>query len=217
MSRGNVTVIGSGVIGLASAHFLEATGWQVQVLDRGDPKLACSHANCGFIAVSHALPLAEPGPVEETGYAPDPKWTKWASRVGRGFDFEVSDLDRKDEVALLRAGLRLRDVRAAAACAERLSMEDMDAWEAERAVELLLPECYRDESAVSFDDIYDYFGSEEVAAAIGYFAISGRPSVDIAPTSGCCHRLVRPDIIPFLLRVGSSGLLCCPPASIGRR
>jgi D-amino-acid dehydrogenase len=56
-------VIGGGVIGIASAHYLLREGWQVTLVDRAAIGSGSSHANCGFICPSHILPLAEPGMV----------------------------------------------------------------------------------------------------------------------------------------------------------
>lgn len=56
-------VIGGGVIGLASAHYLMRDGWQVTLVDRAGIGSGSSHGNCGFICPSHILPLAEPGMV----------------------------------------------------------------------------------------------------------------------------------------------------------
>lgn len=57
----NVIVIGGGIIGLASAHFLQQAGLQVQVIDQGEIGKGCSHANCGLICPSHIPPLPRPG------------------------------------------------------------------------------------------------------------------------------------------------------------
>jgi D-amino-acid dehydrogenase len=65
MSR-SVLVIGGGIIGVSSAHFLSESGWDVTIIDRGQFAGGCSHANCGLICPSHILPLAEPGAVRRT-------------------------------------------------------------------------------------------------------------------------------------------------------
>jgi D-amino-acid dehydrogenase len=65
MSR-SALVIGSGIIGVSSAHFLAESGWKVSIIDRGRFAGGCSHANCGLICPSHILPLAEPGAVRRT-------------------------------------------------------------------------------------------------------------------------------------------------------
>ncbi len=65
MSR-SVLVIGSGIVGVSSAHFLAEAGWNVTMIDRGTYAGGCSHANCGLICPSHILPLAEPGAVRRT-------------------------------------------------------------------------------------------------------------------------------------------------------
>jgi D-amino-acid dehydrogenase len=65
MSR-SALVIGGGIIGVSSAHFLAEMGWDVTIVDRGKYANGCSHANCGLICPSHILPLAEPGAVRRT-------------------------------------------------------------------------------------------------------------------------------------------------------
>ena len=55
-----VIVVGTGIIGIACAHYLSKAGFSVTVIDRGTIAGACSHANCGYICPSHVLPLTEP-------------------------------------------------------------------------------------------------------------------------------------------------------------
>jgi D-amino-acid dehydrogenase len=59
----DVVIVGAGVIGLASAWYLLASGRSVQVLDQQDVGAGSSHGNCGTITPSHAPPLAAPGVV----------------------------------------------------------------------------------------------------------------------------------------------------------
>ncbi len=63
--RGKVTIIGGGIIGLSSAFYLQKSGWQVTVLDKGDFTDNCSYGNCGYICPSHFIPLATPGIVKQ--------------------------------------------------------------------------------------------------------------------------------------------------------
>jgi D-amino-acid dehydrogenase len=56
-------VIGGGVIGAASAYFLNQDGYSVTLIDQGEFGHGCSHGNCGYICPSHVLPLAAPGAV----------------------------------------------------------------------------------------------------------------------------------------------------------
>jgi D-amino-acid dehydrogenase len=65
MSR-SVIVIGSGIVGVSSAHFLAEAGWDVTIVDRERFAGGCSHGNCGLICPSHILPLAEPGAIRRT-------------------------------------------------------------------------------------------------------------------------------------------------------
>lgn len=57
----DVVVVGSGVIGLACAHYLQRAGLSVTVIDKGTLAGECSQGNCGYICPSHVLPLTEPG------------------------------------------------------------------------------------------------------------------------------------------------------------
>jgi len=57
----DVLVIGAGIIGLASAYYLQRAGLRVKLIDQGEPGQACSFGNCGHICPSHILPLAVPG------------------------------------------------------------------------------------------------------------------------------------------------------------
>ncbi len=56
-----VTIIGGGIIGLSSAFYLQKSGWEVTVLDKGDFLDNCSYGNAGYICPSHFIPLATPG------------------------------------------------------------------------------------------------------------------------------------------------------------
>lgn len=59
------TVIGGGIIGLSTALYLQRSGWEVTVLDKGDFLDNCSYGNCGYICPSHFIPLATPGVVKQ--------------------------------------------------------------------------------------------------------------------------------------------------------
>src|SRR3954452_22628216 len=57
-----VIVLGSGVIGVTSAHYLAEAGHEVVVLDRRDgPALETSFANAGEVSPGYASPWAAPG------------------------------------------------------------------------------------------------------------------------------------------------------------
>jgi D-amino-acid dehydrogenase len=57
-----VLILGSGVIGVASAYYLAKAGHEVTVLDRqAGPALETSHANAGEISPGYASPWAGPG------------------------------------------------------------------------------------------------------------------------------------------------------------
>ena len=62
-SHDHVIVVGAGVVGIACAHYLAASGARVTLIDQGAPGDACSRSNCGYISPSHVLPLTQPGVV----------------------------------------------------------------------------------------------------------------------------------------------------------
>src|SRR5215217_6223741 len=62
-NKGTATIIGGGIIGLASAYYLLKSGWKVTLIDKGDLADNCSQGNAGMIVPSHFIPLAAPGMV----------------------------------------------------------------------------------------------------------------------------------------------------------
>jgi D-amino-acid dehydrogenase len=57
-----VLVLGSGVIGTASAYYLARAGFEVVVVDRQNgPALETSFANAGQVSPGYASPWAAPG------------------------------------------------------------------------------------------------------------------------------------------------------------
>ena len=64
-SSTDIIIVGAGIIGLMSAHYLVEEGFKVTVIDQENIGAACSYGNCGYICPSHILPLTEPGMVFE--------------------------------------------------------------------------------------------------------------------------------------------------------
>lgn len=63
MSNRNVTVLGAGVVGMATAVHLLRDGHQVTVVDRDEPGQGCSFGNAGILAPTYCIPLSMPGMV----------------------------------------------------------------------------------------------------------------------------------------------------------
>jgi D-amino-acid dehydrogenase len=59
------TIIGSGVIGLFSAYYLNKQGYEVTIIERSNGDDGCSMGNAGMIVPSHFIPLAVPGMIEK--------------------------------------------------------------------------------------------------------------------------------------------------------
>ena len=56
-----ISIIGGGINGLFSAHYLQKRGHEVTIIEQGDLSDSCSHGNAGMIVPSHIIPLAAPG------------------------------------------------------------------------------------------------------------------------------------------------------------
>jgi D-amino-acid dehydrogenase len=61
----HAVVIGGGIVGLSSAYYLQQSGWQVTVVDKGDFSNNCSYGNAGYVCPSHFIPLASPGIISQ--------------------------------------------------------------------------------------------------------------------------------------------------------
>ncbi|MBD3676249.1 MAG: FAD-dependent oxidoreductase [Planctomycetaceae bacterium] len=62
----SVIVVGGGVVGAATAHYLQQRGARVTILEKQTFGAACSHGNCGFVCPSHVLPLSKPDAISST-------------------------------------------------------------------------------------------------------------------------------------------------------
>jgi len=68
------TVVGGGIVGVASALALQAAGRPVTLVDRGDLKAAASYGNCGLLAAGEIVPISRPGVLRKIpGWLADPK------------------------------------------------------------------------------------------------------------------------------------------------
>jgi len=58
----HILIIGGGVIGLCAAHYCQARGHRVTVVERRPQQRdGCSYGNAGMVVPSHFIPLAAPG------------------------------------------------------------------------------------------------------------------------------------------------------------
>lgn len=57
----DVLIIGAGVVGICTAHYLIERGCRVTVLDKGEVGSGCSRSNAGLVVPGHSMPLATPG------------------------------------------------------------------------------------------------------------------------------------------------------------
>lgn len=102
----DILIVGGGVIGLACAYYLRQADREVCVVDQGPVGKGASHANCGLVTPSHALPLTQPGMVA--------KGLKWMLRGDSPF-YIKPDLDLPKFLFLLRFAGRCneRDMKQA--------------------------------------------------------------------------------------------------------
>jgi len=59
-STGSVLIIGGGIIAASSAYYLSKAGFNVTIVEKDTFGSGCSHANCGLVCPSHAMPLSVP-------------------------------------------------------------------------------------------------------------------------------------------------------------
>jgi D-amino-acid dehydrogenase len=64
-NKGEIIVIGAGIIGLCTAYYLIKDGYKVTLLEQGDLLNNCSSGNAGMIVPSHFVPLAAPGMISK--------------------------------------------------------------------------------------------------------------------------------------------------------
>ncbi len=58
--KGQVHVIGAGIVGMSAAAFLQRAGYQVTVIDRLPPGEGCSFGNAGGVAFGEIMPTIHP-------------------------------------------------------------------------------------------------------------------------------------------------------------
>jgi len=63
--KGDVIVVGGGVVGVCVAYYLAKTGMTVVLVEKGEICSGCSYANAGLITPSHSLPIPAPGVIKQ--------------------------------------------------------------------------------------------------------------------------------------------------------
>ena len=58
---GPVVVVGGGVVGLCTAHYLAERGLPVEIVERRGVGSGVSRGNAGWVCLSHSTPVPAPG------------------------------------------------------------------------------------------------------------------------------------------------------------
>src|SRR5258706_16363934 len=84
----NITIIGAGIVGMATASYLLRDGHNVTVVDMSPPGEYCSFGNAGILSPGSCVPIAMPGVLGKVPrYLADPlgplkvRWSKWAKTL----------------------------------------------------------------------------------------------------------------------------------------
>ncbi|MBY0267371.1 MAG: FAD-dependent oxidoreductase [Burkholderiales bacterium] len=73
MQTRNITVIGAGIVGIATASYLRRDGHAVTVVDQRPPGEYCSFGNAGILSPGSCAPISMPGILGQVpGYLMDP-------------------------------------------------------------------------------------------------------------------------------------------------
>ena len=69
----SITIVGAGIVGIATASYLRRDGHDVTVVDMRPPGEYCSFGNAGILSPGSCVPIAMPGIVRKVpGYLTDP-------------------------------------------------------------------------------------------------------------------------------------------------
>jgi HEAT repeat protein len=118
----------------------------------------------------------------------------------RTHDDDEAAAARAEAVRLerLRRAIWAKDPAIAVVAAAALKADDVDVVEAERVMELVLPEGVRDGSPVEFGSLRRLVGTNEVPACVVYAARMRATSDARSSIYGNFHRMSRAEMLPFL-------------------
>ncbi len=118
----------------------------------------------------------------------------------RTYDDDEAAAARAEAVRLerLRRAIWAKDPAIAVVAAAALKADDVDVVEAERVMELVLPEGVRDGSPVEFGSLRRLVGTNEVPACVVYAARMRATSDARSSIYGNFHRMSRAEMLPFL-------------------
>lgn len=118
----------------------------------------------------------------------------------RTHDDDEAAAARAEAVRLerLRRAIWAKDPAIAVVAAAALEADDVDVVEAERVMELVLPEGVRDGSPVEFGSLRRLVGTNEVPACVVYAARMRATSDARSSIYGNFHRMSRAEMLPFL-------------------
>lgn len=73
MTLDHIVIIGAGIVGASSAIWLRRAGYEVTLLDKGEPGMGASYGNGGILASCSVVPVTGPGLIRKSpGYLANP-------------------------------------------------------------------------------------------------------------------------------------------------
>ena len=145
------------------------------------------------------------------GWTPPPELLRKASALAglkaKALKAALERLDREGpgaRIAVCRAGLRLRDDRAAHDCAVHLEWDQLDSWEHERVIALCLKDYARPGTLVDFEKLRSMIGSIDLDHVFSTFPPPPRKKTATYYLANL-HRQIRADHVPVLCAMVFSG------------
>jgi D-amino-acid dehydrogenase len=129
----NITIIGAGIAGIATASYLRRDGHEVTVIDMRPPGEYCSFGNAGILSPGSCVPLATPGVWKQVpGYLADPmgplrvRWSYFPKALPWFLRFlAASRLERVERIADALRALLVQTFDAYAPLVKHAGVEDL--------------------------------------------------------------------------------------------
>jgi D-amino-acid dehydrogenase len=129
----NITIIGAGIVGVATASYLRRDGHDVTIVDMNPPGEYCSFGNAGILSPGSCVPLATPGILRQVpGYLGDPmgplrvRWSHFPRALPWFMRFlAASRIERVERIADALRGLLRQTFDAYAPLVKHAGVQDL--------------------------------------------------------------------------------------------